>query len=212
MLKGAVDGHCPMCDFLVGTCSMTLTTVVASPEGLDAPKDENLTTEAVGDLQAALGADRSAGKAVYKSSSKLEAGLKTTLSFPNTPHHGPYVVDEPESMPGGQNAGPNPLDLLLGSLATCQDISYKAYATAMGIPLAKVETSVEGDLDLRGFLGVGEGVRPGFQAIRGTVTLYSSATVDQLTQLKGAVDAHCPMCATVSQKICPEITVVKAAA
>ena len=61
----------------------------------------------------------------------------------------------------------------------------------MGIPLAKVETSVEGDLDLRGFLGCGEGVRPGFQAIRGTVTLYSSAGEEQLKTLKGAVDGHC---------------------
>ena len=211
MLKGAVDGHCPMCDFLVGTCSMTLTTVVASPEGLDAPKDENLTAEAVGDLQAALGADRSAGRAVYKSSSKLEAGLKTTLSFPNTPHHGPYVVDEPESMPGGQNAGPNPLDLLLGSLATCQDISYKAYATAMGIQLFKIETDIEGDCDLRGFLGVAPAVRAGFQAIRGTVKLYTTASEDQVKMLKGAVDAHCPMCATVTNKGGPEIALVKKA-
>ena len=102
------------------------------------------------------------------------------------------------------------MDLCLGALATCQDITYKAYATAMGIPLLKVETTVEGDLDLRGFLGCGEGVRPGFQAIRGVVTLYSSATKEQLEQLKGAVDAHCPMCATVSQRVCPDLTVVKA--
>ena len=80
----------------------------------------------------------------------------------------------------------------------------------MGIPLAKVETSIEGDLDLRGFLGVGEGVRPGFQAIRGTVPLYSSASEEQLKTLKGAVDAHCPMCATVCQPVCPDLKVVKA--
>ena len=209
-LKAAVDGHCPMCDFLGGTCSMTLAAERVAPEaGAAPPKDDGLTAEAIGDLGAALGADRSAGKAVYKASSKLEQGLKTTLALPNTPHHGPFVVDEPESMPGGQNAGPNPLDLALGAIATCQDITYKAYATAMQIPLAKVETACEGDVDLRGFLGVDPGVRAGFMAIRGTVKLHTTATEDQVKALKGAVDAHCPMCATVAVKICPEITLVK---
>ena len=37
------------------------------------------------------------------------------------------------------------------------------------------------------------------------------ATEDQVKALKGAVDAHCPMCATVAVKICPEITLVKKA-
>ena len=112
-------------------------------------------------------------------------------------------------MPGGQNAGPNPLDLVLGALATCQDISYKAYATAMGIKLYKVETEVEGDVDLRGFLGVDPAVRAGFQAIRGTIKLHTEATEDQVKNLKLAVDAHCPMCSTVTAKTCPDISLVK---
>ena len=76
------------------------------------------------------GADPSAALCTYKASSKLEKGLASSLTYPNTPHHGPYATDEPQSMPGGQNTGPNPMDLVLGALTTCQDISYKAYATA----------------------------------------------------------------------------------
>ena len=113
-------------------------------------------------------------------------------------------------MPGGQNAGPNPMDLVLGALTTCQDISYKAYATALGIDLQKVETAAEGDLDLRGFLGVDEAVRKGFQVIRGTVTLTTDADEATVAKLKGAVDAHCPMCATISEKVPISLKVVKA--
>ena len=70
--------------------------------------------------------------------------------------------------------------------------------------------SVEGDLDLRGFLGVDESVRKGFQVIRGTVTLTTNADAATVEKLKGAVDAHCPMCATISEKIPISLKVVKA--
>ena len=102
------------------------------------------------------------------------------------------------------------MDLVLGALTTCQDITYKAYATALGIDLQKVETAAEGDLDLRGFLGVDEAVRKGFQVIRGTVTLTTDADEATVAKLKGAVDAHCPMCATISEKIPISLKVVKA--
>ena len=74
----------------------------------------------------------------------------------------------------------------------------------------KVETAAEGDLDLRGFLGVDESVRKGFQVIRGTVTLTTNADEATVAKLKGAVDSHCPMCATISEKIPIALTVVKA--
>ena len=83
------------------------------------------------------------------------------------------------------------MDLVLGALTTCRDITYKAYATALGIDLQKVETACEGDLDLRGFLGVDESVRKGFQVIRGTVTLRRTL-MKRRWKLKGAVDSHCP--------------------
>ena len=167
------------------------------------------TAEAIGDVQAAFKADPAVAMCCYKAKSVLVEGLCTSLSFPNTPEHGPYPVDEPPMMPGGKDAGPNPMDLCLGALGTCQEIAYKAYATAMGIQLFKIETDIEGDCDLRGFLGVDPAVRAGFQAIRGTVKLYTTASEDQVKMLKGAVDAHCPMCATVTNKGGPEIALVK---
>ena len=61
-----------------------------------------------------------------------------------------------------------------------------------------------------GVMTVDEAVRKGFQVIRGTVTLTTNADAATVEKLKGAVDAHCPMCATISDKIPIALTVVKA--
>jgi OsmC-like protein len=53
-------------------------------------------------------------------------------------------------MLGGTDAGPNPVELVLAALATCQEITYRAYATALGIPLESVSVRLEGLLDLIG--------------------------------------------------------------
>jgi putative redox protein len=100
------------------------------------------------------------------------------------------TVDEPPNL-GGTDAGPNPVELVLASLATCQEITYRAYATALGIPLESVSVKLEGSLDLRGFLAVKDDVRAGFSAVRGVVNLKSSAPAADLAKLKEVVDAHC---------------------
>ncbi len=102
------------------------------------------------------------------------------------------TVDEPESL-GGTDTGPNPVELILGALASCQEITYRAFAEALQIPLDSVSVRIEGDLDLRGFFAVDNSVRAGFQNIRGIVELDSPASDEQLTQLRQIVDAHCPV-------------------
>ena len=102
------------------------------------------------------------------------------------------TVDEPPTL-GGTDAGPNPVELVLAALATCQEITYRAYATALGIPLESVSVKLEGALDLRGFFAVKDDVRAGFDHVRGTVNLKGSASAAELAKLKEVVDAHCPV-------------------
>ena len=102
------------------------------------------------------------------------------------------TVDEPPSL-GGGDAGLNPVELVLAALATCQEITYRAYATALGVPLDGVSVKLVGDLDLRGFFAVKDGVRPGFGGVRGVVELRSPAPQSELEKLKAVVDAHCPV-------------------
>ena len=95
------------------------------------------------------------------------------------------------------SAGPicaaNPVEYALAALATCQEITYRLHAAALGIPLKEVSVKLEGDVDLRGFFAVEQGVRPGFQEIRGTVQFDSTAPPEDLRRLKEVVDAHCPV-------------------
>jgi len=99
------------------------------------------------------------------------------------------TVGEPPNL-GGTDTGPNPVEFVLAALAACQEITYRAYATALDIPLESVSVKLEGSLDLRGFFAVKDGVRAGFNEVRGIVNLKSSAPAANLTKLKDVVDAH----------------------
>ena len=138
--------------------------------------------------QAAFKADPEQAKAVFSSKSALQEGLRSEAAMRE--HR--VTVDEPEML-GGTDAGPNPVELVLAALGTCQEITYRAYATALGIPLDEVSVELDGELDLRGFLAVDDTVRPGYQGITGTVTLKSSASEAELRTLREAVNAHCPV-------------------
>ena len=67
---------------------------------------------------------------------------------------------------GGPGTGACSGDLLLGALAACAQLTCQMVATSMGIPFRSIEVSVDGDLDLRGTLGVDKSVGAGFEAIR----------------------------------------------
>lgn len=101
-------------------------------------------------------------------------------------------VDEPPSL-GGSDQAANPVEYALAALATCQEITYRLHAAALGIPLKDVSVKLEGQLDLRGFFSVDSNVRPGFTEVRGTVQFDSPASPEDLKRLKAVVDAHCPV-------------------
>src|SRR5712691_8072287 len=67
---------------------------------------------------------------------------------------------------GGAGAGACSGDLLLGALAACAQITCQMVAAAMGIPTERIEVTVDGELDLRGTLGISKEVPVGFESIR----------------------------------------------
>jgi putative redox protein len=144
--------------------------------------------EIIVETQANLRADAASAKAVFSVDSRQVENLRSEAKI----RQFSLTVDEPPAH-GGSDAGPNPVELVLAALATCQEITYRAYATALGIPLDNVSVKLDGVLDLRGFFAVDEGVRSGFTGVQGTVTLESSATREELVKLKEVVDPHCPV-------------------
>jgi uncharacterized OsmC-like protein len=81
---------------------------------------------------------------------------------------------------GGAGAGACSGDLLLGALAACAQITCQMVASAIGIQAERIAVSVEGDLDLRGTLGISQDVPVGFEAIRIQFDVVApAATADQ---------------------------------
>jgi putative redox protein len=102
------------------------------------------------------------------------------------------TIDQPKGF-GGTNTGPKPSEVLLASLAACQDVTWRLYADALGIPLRSTQVELDGLQDLRGFLDVDATTRAGFQKIVGTVTVDSPAADVDIDRLKRTVDLHCPV-------------------
>lgn len=74
-------------------------------------------------------------------------------------------ADEPPIL-AGSDEGANPVEHLLNALAACVTTSIVAHAAVRGIRIEAIESELEGDLDLRGFLGLADDVPKGFTDIR----------------------------------------------
>jgi uncharacterized OsmC-like protein len=74
-------------------------------------------------------------------------------------------ADEPAILAGNDEAA-NPVEHLLHALASCLTTSIVAHAAVRGIAIDELESEIEGDIDLRGFLGLAEDVPKGYTAIR----------------------------------------------
>jgi len=83
----------------------------------------------------------------------------------------------------GADAGPTPVEWLLHALASCLTAGIANIASARGIKLNKVESTVEGDIDLQGILGLSDEVRNGYQGIKISFEIDGDAPAEQLNQL-----------------------------
>jgi uncharacterized OsmC-like protein len=89
-------------------------------------------------------------------------------------------------------------DLLLGALAACAQITCQMVATAMGVPVTRIEAHVEGDLDLSGTLGISREVPVGFETIRLSFDVEApGATPEQLKALHEKTEQYCVVMQTL---------------
>ena len=93
-----------------------------------------------------------------------------------------YDADHPAVLVGtGQ--GPTPVEFLLHAIAACLTAGVVNVAAARGITLTSVSSSVEGDIDLRGILGLSDEVRNGYSGIRVQMDVRGDAPAEQLEEL-----------------------------
>ena len=114
----------------------------------------------------------------------------------------PFVLDadEPKVLLG-TDRGPNPVEYVLTALAGCLTSSLVYHAAARGIAIEEVESHLEGDLDLRGFLGTSDEVRNGYENIRVTFKIKADATEEQLEELVQLARERSPVFDIVSHPV-----------
>jgi uncharacterized OsmC-like protein len=113
-----------------------------------------------------------------------------------------FVIDSVPPL-GGPNEEVNPLDLLLGSQATCAAFIYETAAQEMGIDLTDITATVEGDFNPA---GVRDGsVNPRIQAMRVHMDI-PGASEEQAEKLSGEFQKRCPMYTTLVRSAPIEIT------
>jgi uncharacterized OsmC-like protein len=118
----------------------------------------------------------------------------------------PFVLDSDEPpILLGTDLAPNAGEYLLHALAACVTSALVYHAAARGIRLEQVSTRIEGDVDLRGFLGLDDRVPPGFQRIRITFRLEADVPDDQLEALCELGPRFSPVFDTITRGVNVEV-------
>ena len=100
--------------------------------------------------------------------------------------------DEPPVL-FGANRGPNPVEFIFHALAGCMTTTMTCYAAAMGIEIDEITSTFEGDIDVRGLLGLSDDVRNGYDHIRVTFDVKSSAPREKVEELIELAKNHSPV-------------------
>lgn len=116
-----------------------------------------------------------------------------------------FVIDSVPTLEG-PNEERNPLDLMLGAMATCGTFIFQRAAQGMDVPLNGITTTVEGDLDPRGIVSMESGINPRLQAFRVTIEtegIDEAQGAEMLEQFQ----QRCPIYTTLTLAAPIEVTV-----
>jgi len=97
----------------------------------------------------------------------------------------------------GEDTAPNPGEWLLHSLVSCLTTTIVYHAAARGIAIAGIESRIDGDIDLRGFLGLAPDVRKGYSAVRVHLRVKTDAEAATIENLA----TYSPMLEVVSGSV-----------
>jgi len=111
-----------------------------------------------------------------------------------------FDIDEPPVLLGG-NKGANPVEYLLIGLSGCLTTAMVAHAAAKGIELRSVESRLEGDLDVQGFLGMSKDIPVEYQQIRVTFKIDADISEEQKQELIDMAQKYSPVYNTVSKPV-----------
>jgi uncharacterized OsmC-like protein len=108
--------------------------------------------------------------------------------------------DEPPVLLG-KNKAPNAVESVLQALASCLTVGFSYNAAAQGINVKNLEFDFEGDVDLHGFLGLSEEIRPGFEEIRVVCRADCDASPEKVEELWNYVQKTSPVLDTLRNPV-----------
>jgi uncharacterized OsmC-like protein len=119
----------------------------------------------------------------------------------------PFVLegDEPPVLLG-ENYGPNAVEAILHALASCLAVGFVYNAAVQGITVESLEFDIEGELDLHGFLGLSEDVRPGYNNIEIKYRVKADAPREKLVELCNYVQKTSPVLDIVRNPVPVSVT------
>ncbi|MBN1333017.1 MAG: OsmC family protein [Synergistales bacterium] len=109
-----------------------------------------------------------------------------------------YDMDEPPVLLGN-NEGRNPVEFLLVALSGCLTTSLVAHASARGIQIKGVQSRYEGDIDLRGFLGISQDVPVGYQDIRVYFKIDAYVSDEEKEEMVRTAQKYSPVFNTITK-------------
>lgn len=101
----------------------------------------------------------------------------------------------------GNNEGANPVEFLLHALAGCVTTTFVLHAVARGIRIHELSSELEGDLDVRGLLGLDPLVPAGYESIRIRLKIKSDSPDTTIDELLAYAQQHSPVCNTVCRPV-----------
>ena len=122
----------------------------------------------------------------------------------------PFVLDADEPpLLLGNDMGPNPVEYALTSLAACVTTSIVYHAAAKGITIRSMESRLEGDIDLQGFLGIRDDVPRGYKEIRMYVKIDADAAPEKFEEIVQLGPIYSPVFDTITRAVPVKVQIEK---
>jgi uncharacterized OsmC-like protein len=163
------------------------------------PVVNGVDTEALHNAIRAIAEDPARGQTRWQVTTRWQGGTRSDTSVRCYQIGGQTVekdfnipIDEPQEL-CGTNRYANPQEYLMAAMNACITVGYVTACAMKGIELEELWIDTEGDIDLRGFLGIDPDVKPGYDEIRYTVHIKAkNADVDELNEVHQIVSALSP--------------------
>jgi uncharacterized OsmC-like protein len=159
-----------------------------------APRITNgINLDALDEVVAAIGQDPATALVAFHVSTEWQGQTRSRSTVESyriggneVPRSFTIQADEPVELLG-TNAAPNPQELLMSALNACMMVGYVAQAAVREIKLESCRIETNGELDLRGFLGLSDDVPPGYRELSYTVHIKGDGTPEQYADIHQAV-------------------------